>query len=332
MNKELSDKFRIAGFICTIMVLYRHSLNYLAFFNSWTGQGINKIIQGNFLVFTEIAVPYFFIVSGLFFFNHSYHSIDSYKIMIKKKFKSLFIPFIIWNIFGLLILLVISDYDKIGDSLYTCIGNLLYSRWNGPLWYIRDLMIMMIFVWIYNWIFIVNKIWLFGFFIMVFYYYWIPVDISLISSEGIFFFFIGGLISKYNNVLNIKFPTYLTLGLVLLWICLSINTIITDNIYIHRCNTLIGLCSFWQILNFVPVKIKDFVLKYSSYSFLIYVMHSYLIKILKNSIAYIFYGNELIALITFIFLPIIVTFIIVTIGYYWKNISVKTYNIATGNR
>lgn len=332
MNKELSEKFRIAGIICTIMVLYRHSLNYLAFFNSWTGHGINKIVQGKFLVFTEIAVPYFFIVSGLFFFNHSYYSNNSYKIMIKKKFRSLFIPFIIWNVFGLLFLIAISDYGKIGNSLFACIENLLYSRWNGPLWYIRDLMIMMLFVWIYNWIFIINKVWVYIFFISIFFFYWTPIDISLISSEGIFFFFIGGIFSKHKDILNIKFPTYLTIGLILFWIFLSISPIIANNIYIHRCNTLIGLCSFWQILNFFPLKIKDFLLKYSSYSFLIYVMHPYLVKILKNSIAYLFYENEFIALITFIFLPIIVTCIIIIIGYYWKKSSVKTYNIVTGNR
>ena len=66
MNEELSNKLRIAGFICTVMVLYRHSLNYMAFFNSWTGFGINKVIQGSTLNFTEIAVPFFFIVSGFF--------------------------------------------------------------------------------------------------------------------------------------------------------------------------------------------------------------------------------------------------------------------------
>ena len=53
-------------FLCTIMVLYRHSVNYLAFFNSWNGFGINKIVQGTISSLTEIAVPFFFIVSALY--------------------------------------------------------------------------------------------------------------------------------------------------------------------------------------------------------------------------------------------------------------------------
>ena len=45
MNKDLSVKISIAGFICTLMVVYRHSLNYLAFFHSWSPQGLNGIVE-----------------------------------------------------------------------------------------------------------------------------------------------------------------------------------------------------------------------------------------------------------------------------------------------
>ena len=332
MNEELSNKLRIAGFICTVMVLYRHSLNYMAFFNSWTGFGINKVIQGSTLNFTEIAVPFFFIVSGFFFFKRSYYSIESYRRMIEKKFRSLFVPFLIWNILGMFILLVVSDYGRIGDSILVCVENLFYSRWNGPLWYIRDLMIMMMFVFVYNWVFIVNKIWLYGFIALLLYFYWIPVDTNLLSSEGMFFFFVGGIISKNDKILRKRIPVYMMWILVVLWIYISMDSIILRNIYLHRCNTIIGICAFWQLLNYIPDNLKCSMLKYSSYSFLIYVMHPYMIKIIKNSVAYFFFGNEQVALVTFIILPIMVTFIIIYIGGYWKKFSCKTYDIVTGNR
>ena len=64
MNKDLSVKISIAGFICTLMVVYRHSLNYLAFFHSWSPQGLNGIVEDSCMRLTQIAVPYFFMVSG----------------------------------------------------------------------------------------------------------------------------------------------------------------------------------------------------------------------------------------------------------------------------
>ena len=67
MNKDLSVKISIAGFICTLMVVYRHSLNYLAFFHSWSPQGLNGIVEDSCMRLTQIAVPYFFMVSGFFF-------------------------------------------------------------------------------------------------------------------------------------------------------------------------------------------------------------------------------------------------------------------------
>ena len=69
VDSILSNKIKVGMFLCTIMVLYRHSVNYLAFFNSWEGFGINKIVQGTIGYMTEIAVPFFFIISGFFFLN-----------------------------------------------------------------------------------------------------------------------------------------------------------------------------------------------------------------------------------------------------------------------
>lgn len=69
IDMELSSKIKIASLLCTMMVVYRHSLNYLAFFNSWTGHGISGFVEDGVSLLTEIAVPYFFIISGFFFFG-----------------------------------------------------------------------------------------------------------------------------------------------------------------------------------------------------------------------------------------------------------------------
>lgn len=83
MNKDLSVKISIAGFICTLMVVYRHSLNYLAFFHSWSPQGLNGIVEDSCMRLTQIAVPYFYGIR-FFFLGKNYYEPQSYRQMIIK--------------------------------------------------------------------------------------------------------------------------------------------------------------------------------------------------------------------------------------------------------
>lgn len=53
---------------------------------------------------TEMAVPYFFIISGYFFFKRNYYSWDNYKDMIIKKTRTLLVPYICWVIIGHIIM------------------------------------------------------------------------------------------------------------------------------------------------------------------------------------------------------------------------------------
>lgn len=85
MNKDLSVKISIAGFICTLMVVYRHSLNYLAFFHSWSPQGLNGIVEDSCMRLTQIAVPYF-LWYPVFLLGKNYYEPQSYRQMIIKKY------------------------------------------------------------------------------------------------------------------------------------------------------------------------------------------------------------------------------------------------------
>ena len=55
--------------VCTIFVVLRHSLNIKAFFGSGQPTFWNQCIQNAFMNITSIAVPFFFLMSGFFFFK-----------------------------------------------------------------------------------------------------------------------------------------------------------------------------------------------------------------------------------------------------------------------
>lgn len=332
IDKELSNKIKVTSFIATLLVLYRHSLNYLAFFGTWTGFGINKVVQDSAMVFTEMAVPYFFIISGFFFCKKQYTSYNKYKTLVFNKTKTLLIPFILWNSFCLAILFVTNNQMFNHISIQSFIQDLVLSKWDGPLWYVRDLFTLMLLIPFYQWIIHSRYVLVRIFLLFVIFFFWIPVDSSFISTEAIFFFYMGCLISSKDEILQYKINKYWLIVPLLFWISYSTGIFPYRIIIIHRLNTLIGLIIVWQAINMLPQSIFGYIMRYSSYAFVIYASHSYLIKILKNGIAFFFKNNELIALLTYLLLPFITAIIVISIAKQWKRHLPTSYNIFTGNR
>lgn len=342
MVQRISDKIKVVSFIATIFVVYRHSLNFLAFFGTWKGMGYSAWVQNGFMTLTQIAVPYFFLISGFFFFKRSYYEgflcghieDSSWLKMLYVKFRTLFIPFIFWNVVGLLVLVITKQEYKLD------IISFLNSDWYGPLWYVRDLMTLMFVVPLYQWIFNIEEmsnreIGIFKYVLPlgvlgVLYYYWIPVDTIFISSEGILFFFIGGLLRKKDNLLSKRISSKVLFALLVVWLLWSFS-ICKIRTY-HGVYIFTGILLLWNLIDFFPSKLFNKILQYSDYSFLIYVTHFYMIKIFKVVLGRLFYENEMISLLSYICLPILCVTIIICIGKIMQRHMPNLYAFTMGGR
>lgn len=251
--------------------------------------------------------------------------------MLKKKFHSLFIPFVFWNLTGAVCLLFM-DSRKIGDSLLSCITNLLRSDWYGPLWYVRDLMILMLLYPIYGWLFRINHGLLYVACVLLAFYNWIPVESSLLSSESILFFLLGGILSKYPRAFEYRLPLWGVCLLGLCWLSICAHVMPMYSVYMHRVNILMGILVFWQLLNLIDEKVKERVIPLTEYSFLLYVMHAYPMKAIKRLVGHFFYGSDIAALLTYLLLPIVVAVLIYCVGKIWKRFSPHTFSIVLGGR
>lgn len=338
MDKLISDRIRIIGLLCTLMVVYRHSLNYLAFFNSWDWKGISGFVEVGCSKLTQVAVPFFFVVSGYFFLKKSYYINGAYKNMIKKKVKSLLIPFLFWNIIGVLILLIV-DYQKIGITVLDCVLQLINSNWYPPLWYVRDLISIMILVPFYGWIFVgfhykseLYRILTQIVILIILFYYWNPEDCGWVSSEGIFFFYMGGIISQNENWLSYKIPLYLLIPLLCLWLynCFFINLYSYSNF--NKINIMFAIIVCWNLVRYISINKSYLLLKLSSYSFFIYVTHFYIIKTFKVLLGKLFFGSDIAATITYLLLPLITAGIGIFIGGVLNRKCSRIYSIITGGR
>lgn len=118
-----------------ILVTYAHSYGairegYSLLGSGWDSYEILKILVSQTLV--KVAVPAFFIMSGyLFFANVEEFTKEIYWQKIRRRIKTLLIPYIIWN---LMMAIKLNSLGTILSGLWTPI--------NMPLWFLRDLMIV----------------------------------------------------------------------------------------------------------------------------------------------------------------------------------------------
>lgn len=92
-----TKKIKVLSSVLILLVLYIHS-----FYNEAIGTKYASFVQvflGNGGV-SNVAVPMFFAISGVLFFNGVTSIKDCFP-KIKKRIKSLLIPYVIWNIISL---------------------------------------------------------------------------------------------------------------------------------------------------------------------------------------------------------------------------------------
>ncbi len=171
------------------MVVFIHALgqpdNYAINWNTLSGIDIFNIIRilGS-LVFTQIAVPIFFLISGfLFFIKAITPDWNFYKMQWKKRINTLLIPYVIWNLLKILCVTFLMtlgviinnnsvsdlfdfwssvctwrifwDINSWGGGQHTLLGQITPEQ-TGPiigiLWFLRDLIVVVLISPILYWL------------------------------------------------------------------------------------------------------------------------------------------------------------------------------------
>ena len=116
-----------------ILVTYAHSYNevaegYSLLESGWDTYQVLKLVVSQTLV--KAAMPMFFFISGyLFFVNVEKWDWQTYQQKIKRRIKTLLIPYIIWNLL-------------MAVKLRTFSPSIFWEPANMPLWFLRDLIVV----------------------------------------------------------------------------------------------------------------------------------------------------------------------------------------------
>lgn len=145
---EFRNKISYLSFILAVLIVIRHSSG-IGIYNLpvWLHY-IELFVQQA----TDLAVPVFFAISGFLFFNNLIGWKDWLK-KIKKRLKSLFVPFIIWNLIGFLFVLAIINIPQIANKthfelpqfeFWSFLYDIFWDTKYNITWFIKDLMIFML--------------------------------------------------------------------------------------------------------------------------------------------------------------------------------------------
>lgn len=321
-------------------------------------------------VLTHIAVPTFFLVSGfLFFYKSKVFNRIVYVQKMKKRFHSLFIPYVLWNLAAIMITvgLKIGAYFIKGKPLSNIIVYFEEKGWwrmfwdcnvwaedrlnwlgyncpmsgpiNLPLWFLRDLIVISILTPFVYWF--VKRFRIYGVLLLGLFYVsgvWFPISGFTVTT--VFFFSLGAYFSIFGkNVVEelkrFKIVAYL-LAFVLLFVVIAFdgrNTSFGNIMYPFY--VVFGVISAINIAAFLIEKNKVKVTPLlSNSSFFIYATHTLLILSVSSLVvSKIATGDGVLSLtIKYFATPLLAVVICLGIFAFMKRFFPSLLRVFMGNR
>ncbi len=321
---------------------------------------------------THVAVPIFFVISGyLFFLKSNTYSFIDYIAKLKSRFKTIFLPYIIWNIFSFLsivfikigafllkdkplssIALFINEKGGFFNMLWNCtpLGNerfnflgidvTPYFPINVPMWFIRDLIIMVLITPILYWL--IKKLRQYFIFLLgVIYLTYTFPSVSGISITALFFFSLGAFFAIQKKNIVDYFYSYNKISFVLA-ILFLLPTIYFggkdggfQGTLLYHFYILFGIVATFNLASyFVKQKQININKTLSDSTFFIFAMHTILVLRVSFFVTNkIFYGTSSFVLsIKYFTTPILAVVICVVLYYLLKKCFPRFTSIITGGR
>lgn len=362
MLKKRNEYIDFLRGVACLLVVYTHSTNIFSYIGGNEFDSI-KFLLSPFIYINQCGVPIFFLISG-FLSEGTIERTGNYGNMMKKKAKSLLIPYFIWNIFYMLMEVVgyyimPSAFDDISHEsmimlLIKMIGiPFIKGPIYEPLWFINSLFMFFCFLPVIN--FVVKK--LPGFYIIIIDLLLMSIYVPLLYSDGYFinrsipFFILGLYLAEnknkifriFNNIYKYRYILLLIFGFAT-YIIAYVKSINSDIHSVYRvgmtCHVItmtiiMGLCTsiFLIIRDISKIQIIRQILNcLSEYSFMIYVMHGKILSILQILFSRLLKQNGIIVILEYLLLPIIVILINIIIAFFMKRHLNKVYAVIVGKR
>ena len=333
----ISKKITILNILLSLLIVIYHADCKRAI--SYNDKDILYVTTTAISTFINLAVPTFFLISSFLFYRN--FTINLYFKKIKSRFRSLFIPYIIWNTFYCIAFILCNQLPFLEGKfnsyvvfdLKTNLIGIIMSDYT-PLWFVRDLMIFVIFSPAIYYLMknkIIGALSIIALFILnacialpyEHMLYWAPI------------YFTGAYISihYYKKVMTLQFVSYKLLVFIIGLFAIYIMTL---NLYkspflLFTYRFFSPIC-FWilidYIFNYKNIQIKPFF----HYAFFIYANHFFLLTGLQKICFMFFPKNECTFAFSYFGIAFITIIVLIYIAFFIQKRFNKLYYILTGGR
>lgn len=332
MNPKISDylsKLKIAATLNVVMV---HSMNLTGYAN---------YTQFNFLlnffdIIAATGVPIFFAVSGYLLFAKEFKWRDN----MKKKCRTLLVPFLIWNLFWLLFdiigSLVLPDYfssiplTDFPELIKAFFGTPFDdSPYYVPLWFVRDLFLLNAVAPLLKKAIDRLPVWVTAV-VLAACFFLLPYRMWYKFGQSISFFILGGILARKRFSFNFGKPAKFTAVICAVLVAASAFLPALDRkSLLWRLPLILAFAAICIALAFCDFKKVSALL---TFSFPIYVLHGKILSVVQIVYTKLIAQNTLTVTIGYFVLPLAVVLICISAALILKKLLPLPYRIATGDR
>lgn len=340
-------KITIISFFLVIMMLYVHGIyNEAELFRM--SYFVKSIISR---LSYRVINPTYFSISGFLFFNGLNALVDCFPKM-KKRARTVLIPFILWNVIVVLeyqllshipftkefiYFNIFSNFNNLGVGLY----NLFLRPAGFHLWFLRDLIVYIIISPLIYWL--ITKI---DWFLTIILLTLTPPLMQIFNLEhlDIAFFTLGGTIAMKSDLKSVKIflskpivivSTVLYLGLSLTWDFFLPKHFCGEE-YLSILFSVCGMITIWRGYDWLSqtsnLESNIFLQSLTNYSFFIYLFHEpILFVIMQMGTSFLGLNSWSLSLL-YIINPILLIILAIVVAKLIKKTIPSFYYVLTGGR
>lgn len=342
ISQNISRLITILRFPQIVLVVLRHNagvlLDTIYGCGSITVAGV--FVTGLGGIFAYSALLLMFFLSGYLFWSREY----AYPVMLKKKVKGLLLPYIIWNSIVILfyyagakagLLQTFANYWQPGRNPLTALLG-IYTGWGAggypaayPLWYMRDLMLLMLFSPVLS--ACMKKIPVISLGVLTF--LWAFGSNPYFSVEGLLLFCLGWYVIQWDREWKYLYQIKMLPLMICYLLSMGIEIVgfTKGQLWLHKVNVLIGSLIFLKLCSYLPdhEKIAGAFSRLAGFSFCIYMFHEPLLSVVRTVIIG-FAGGYDVAL--YLLTTVIVILLCMAAGLFLQKLFPGLYRIFSGGR
>lgn len=341
MNKFLSYKISYFNFFLSVLIVILHSncQKTLGWVNDGSMfAGVLSFMSSILTMVGHLAVPTFFMMSGYLFYRNI-AGVQNTFTKIKKRVRTLLIPYLLWNSFFVFLFLCILNtplvnYMHMPNNLRTW-QDIVLAILNSsmtPLWFVKDLMIFVLLSPVIYYISRSMYALFFSIIAAIFYavnadvnyfswIYWLPIYlVGIIQNKS----FVNKWFACEKRDESLIWGLYLAFFFLLMYVGLKYECL-----YLYR---FLAPLFIWRLFSNILLCCNPNKKQYWKYSFFIYCTHFFIINIVQKLMYMLFGCSNVSYLLIYLSTPFIVLASSICVARIMEKYANQLYNILTGNR